>query len=256
MTSEHLGPLLDCGIWGGLSRGQVPAEILPLIRLGRITALRKPSGGIRGSSWEMCFVNSWPERSRNRSTPPLNRRQHHSSAPSPPEPEWCRPRHPDRDGCGSRGNSALCGRGSRLDLECFHVRAVAGRWRSSPPSRVGSDSRDHPRRGWRAGRPTDASSVRGGPTQSSGRHMRDRLFPHEHLLASDPVEIAVVAPRPDADTQGNNSGGAVGFSFIKIVMKLSLFHQNPISSDTILIRYHFHTNHFRQNPISSKTKKP
>ena len=30
------------------ARGQVPVDILPLIRLGRITALRKPSGGIRG----------------------------------------------------------------------------------------------------------------------------------------------------------------------------------------------------------------
>ena len=43
MTSELLW---DLG--RSFARGQVPAEILPLIRLGRIIALRKPSGGIRG----------------------------------------------------------------------------------------------------------------------------------------------------------------------------------------------------------------
>ena len=56
MTSEHLRPFLDSVrdselLWDlgrSFARGQVPAEILPLIRLGRITALRKPSGGIRG----------------------------------------------------------------------------------------------------------------------------------------------------------------------------------------------------------------
>ena len=56
MTAEHLRPLLDSVRDSGLlwklgqsfARGQVPAEILPVLRLGRITALQKPSGGIRG----------------------------------------------------------------------------------------------------------------------------------------------------------------------------------------------------------------
>ena len=55
MTTEHLRPLLDSArdselLWdlALFSSGKVPAEILPLLRLGRITALRKPSGGIRG----------------------------------------------------------------------------------------------------------------------------------------------------------------------------------------------------------------
>ena len=70
----------------------------------------------------------------------------------------------------------------------------------------------------------DASSVRGGPAQSSGP-IRDRLLPHEHLLAflddiyivewvgrqhSHPVEGAVVAPRPDSDTPRENSGLELG----------------------------------------------
>ena len=56
MTAKHLRPLLDSArdselSWDlaqSFSSGEVPAEILPLLRLGRITALRKPSGGIRG----------------------------------------------------------------------------------------------------------------------------------------------------------------------------------------------------------------
>ena len=56
MTSEHLRPLLDSVrdselLWDlgrSFTRGQVPADTLPLIRFSRITALRKPSGGIRG----------------------------------------------------------------------------------------------------------------------------------------------------------------------------------------------------------------
>ena len=56
MTAEHFRPLLDSARDSGLlwelgqsfTRGQVPPEILPMIRLGRITAMQKPSGGIRG----------------------------------------------------------------------------------------------------------------------------------------------------------------------------------------------------------------
>ena len=56
MTAEHLRPLLDFArdselLWDlaqSFSSGEVPAEILPFLRLGRITALRKPSGGVRG----------------------------------------------------------------------------------------------------------------------------------------------------------------------------------------------------------------
>ena len=56
MTAQHLRPLLDSSrdsdlLWElgqSFARADVPTEILPLTRLGRITALQKPSGGIRG----------------------------------------------------------------------------------------------------------------------------------------------------------------------------------------------------------------
>ena len=56
MTSEHLRVLLYCPmatvalveVATALSRADVPEEIKGAIRLGRLTALRKPNGGLRG----------------------------------------------------------------------------------------------------------------------------------------------------------------------------------------------------------------
>ena len=56
MTADHLRPLLECGqdselLWRlcqGLARAEVPAEVLRVVNMGRITALQKPTGGIRG----------------------------------------------------------------------------------------------------------------------------------------------------------------------------------------------------------------
>ena len=56
MTVEHLRPLLESGICTALlgevatqfARGQVPEEVLPSVRLGRMTALQKSDGGVRG----------------------------------------------------------------------------------------------------------------------------------------------------------------------------------------------------------------
>ena len=56
MAAEHLRPLLDSTrdsalLWElgcSFAQGHVPVEVIPLLRLGRITALQKPSGGIRG----------------------------------------------------------------------------------------------------------------------------------------------------------------------------------------------------------------
>ena len=56
MTVEHLQPLLDHpkDLWLGfqvaerLARGQVPQDIQAAIRMGRLTALRKADGGVRG----------------------------------------------------------------------------------------------------------------------------------------------------------------------------------------------------------------
>ena len=56
MTVEHLRPLLECDraldslhkFAHIMARGEVPDRIEPVVRLGRLTALRKPDGGVRG----------------------------------------------------------------------------------------------------------------------------------------------------------------------------------------------------------------
>ena len=56
MTWEHLRPLLDCPrdtnllhrVASFLARGDVPPLIIDVIRAGRLTALRKSNGGVRG----------------------------------------------------------------------------------------------------------------------------------------------------------------------------------------------------------------
>ena len=56
MTVEHARPLLESGACTALlgevatqfARGQIPEEVLPAVRLGRMTALQKPDGGVRG----------------------------------------------------------------------------------------------------------------------------------------------------------------------------------------------------------------
>ena len=56
MTVEHLRPLLDNvrdlrlfhSLAEGLAQGAVPETIVDALRLGRLTALRKPCGGVRG----------------------------------------------------------------------------------------------------------------------------------------------------------------------------------------------------------------
>ena len=56
MTSDHLRPLLESvedttRFWWlvqDLSKVVVPDEIVDVVRLGRLTALQKPSGGVRG----------------------------------------------------------------------------------------------------------------------------------------------------------------------------------------------------------------
>ena len=56
MTVEHLRPLLDSPgdhrllhtLAEGLAQGAVPESIVDAVRLGRMTALSKPDGGVRG----------------------------------------------------------------------------------------------------------------------------------------------------------------------------------------------------------------
>ena len=56
MTADHVKPLLEngsdaeslCQVAELLSRGHIPHEVLSVIRMGRLTALQTPTGGVRG----------------------------------------------------------------------------------------------------------------------------------------------------------------------------------------------------------------
>ena len=56
MTAEHVKPLLEndndaeslCQVAELLCRGHIPSEVLSVIRMGRLTALQKPTRGVRG----------------------------------------------------------------------------------------------------------------------------------------------------------------------------------------------------------------
>ena len=56
MCAEHLRPLLDresdvmaiTMFANSFARGQIPSDIVQAVRLGRMTALQKPDGGVRG----------------------------------------------------------------------------------------------------------------------------------------------------------------------------------------------------------------
>ena len=55
MTAEHLRPLWtrlpmqrSSAVCEGFARAQIPDEILQSIRMGRMTTLQKPTGGVRG----------------------------------------------------------------------------------------------------------------------------------------------------------------------------------------------------------------
>ena len=56
MTAEHLKPIADnprdmgrfCEVGELMARGQIPQEILQVIRMERMTALKKKTGGVRG----------------------------------------------------------------------------------------------------------------------------------------------------------------------------------------------------------------
>ena len=74
MTAEHLRPLLEnklCDFASIMVRGEVPDSIEPAVRLGRITALQKPDGGVScGEQWRGPWLNkcqrrSWRQRHRS-----------------------------------------------------------------------------------------------------------------------------------------------------------------------------------------------
>ena len=67
MTVEHLRPLLDCPrdhrlfytLAEGLARGMVPQPIVDAVRLGRMTALSKPDGGVSDTLDSGQFVSQF-----------------------------------------------------------------------------------------------------------------------------------------------------------------------------------------------------
>ena len=56
MSAEHLKPLLDkfrdtelfCQVREHLAQGKIPRDVLEIVRMGRMTALQKANGGVRG----------------------------------------------------------------------------------------------------------------------------------------------------------------------------------------------------------------
>ena len=56
MTAEHLRPMFESGpdtellatVADTFAKGEIPQEIVNALRMGRMTALRKPDGGVRG----------------------------------------------------------------------------------------------------------------------------------------------------------------------------------------------------------------
>ena len=56
MTAEHVKPILDntrdtelfCQVGEHWARGEIPGDVLHAMRMGRMTALQKASGGVRG----------------------------------------------------------------------------------------------------------------------------------------------------------------------------------------------------------------
>ena len=56
MTADHVKPILDntrdtelfCQVGEYLVRGEIPEDVLHAMRMGRMTALQKASGGVRG----------------------------------------------------------------------------------------------------------------------------------------------------------------------------------------------------------------
>ena len=104
MTTEHLKIILDstecCALFGDVAtlfaRGQIPREILEGVRVGRMTALQKPDGGVRGIVVGDVVAGWWPEHWHNNLVFRLKAQPTRSSTHCPREQAqnawhmWCR----------------------------------------------------------------------------------------------------------------------------------------------------------------------
>ena len=72
MTNEHFRPLLD-------ARAAVPQVVIEMVRVGRLTALTKPDGGVRGIVVGDTVRRLPPAPSRSNWQPPWRRPLPHTS---------------------------------------------------------------------------------------------------------------------------------------------------------------------------------
>ena len=95
MTAEHLKVGLEspviCGLMGEVAcqfaRARMPAEVVQALRLGRITALQKPDGGVRGivvgDVFRRLIARTMAQQFSN-SASSQRERPTHSNMPCPP----------------------------------------------------------------------------------------------------------------------------------------------------------------------------
>ena len=93
MTSEHLRPLLEhdgdgvllCELADQFARASVPEEIVDALRMGRMTAVQKPSGGVRGIVVGESFRRSVSRTIAQQCALLWRKPQHHSNTHSRPD---------------------------------------------------------------------------------------------------------------------------------------------------------------------------
>ena len=91
MTADHLRIILDrlkdthllFTMGEQMARANLPDSIVCAVRLGRMTALQKPSGGIRGIVAVTFCAELWGGRLRRKSVQQWRALQHHFSVPCP-----------------------------------------------------------------------------------------------------------------------------------------------------------------------------
>ena len=198
LISEHLRPILDSArdselLWKfgqSFARGQVLAEILPLVRLGRVTALRKPSGGIRG-----IVVGDVFRRLARTIAQQINPAVEQATAPF---------QYVLTTRAGVECVAHVIQFLTDLDQQAT-VLSVDGVGAFDLISRAEIIQGD----GAEKGDPLMPAPLRSGPAQSLGRHQRRHLCrvssgargPHSHL-----DEGTVMTSRPDSNPPRQNSG--------------------------------------------------
>ena len=172
MAAEHLTRDSDL-LWElgcSFAQGHVPAEVIPLLRLGRITALQKPSGGIRGIVVGDVFRRLVARTMAQQLNAAVERATSHHSCRS----GVCRSCRSNSHRFGSRCYSVVVcrrRRSFRFDIERGDAARLArcGRWRGSPPICVSVLSTVRP--------PTSGRTMPASPTTLSKEKGVNRVTP-------------------------------------------------------------------------------